>query len=176
VRDEWSAELIVRVPHMLVFYHDDPARVAELRIVFKDLFGYFFTFVAPLMRKTVVLFDKIARKSFSVNCAVLTDPLKNAIYESTIEFQGQEVEFGEIVDRDSEVFGFLRHEQMREILNCTEVLRIGRAPDGGGGGVGIERSFIDFEVETERDGDDGWSQNVMNNVVGFKKIAVAARG
>ncbi|KAG5667693.1 hypothetical protein PVAND_015665 [Polypedilum vanderplanki] len=172
--NEWPAELIVRVPHMLVFYFDDPIKCRELRKTFSELFKYFDKFVAPQMMKTIVLLDKIARKSFSVNCAVLTDPLKNAIYESTIEFQGQEIEFSEIVDRNSEVFNFLKHSQMREILNCTEILKIGKAPEMNENF--IERNFIDFEVETEKDENgNGWSQNVMNNLLNFKKIAMAGR-
>jgi len=51
------AELIVRVPHLLAMYHDDPHKIAELRVNFGELFDFYEKRVVSDMEKALPIIE-----------------------------------------------------------------------------------------------------------------------
>lgn len=59
----WHAELIVRIPHMVAHYFNDPARLQILRSTFPSLFINYEFVVLPQVRAAIPVIKKTYRKS-----------------------------------------------------------------------------------------------------------------
>ncbi|XP_070491683.1 uncharacterized protein [Chironomus tepperi] len=61
-KEEQHAELIVRIPHLLALYHDNPEKIKSLRIIFDKLFKFYENKIVPEMIESVPEIESIIEK------------------------------------------------------------------------------------------------------------------
>ncbi|KAG5666962.1 hypothetical protein PVAND_014966 [Polypedilum vanderplanki] len=142
----WHAELIVRVPQLIVTYHNNFKKLMQLRETYFDLFDYFESFLMPKIVESLPIFEILSNPMNEINFNDLTSSIKAAVYHMEVKFQGQKVKLNQIV-HNLEIYNFLTSQQLREILddkNWFEFGKIEEIPDE----FYIERNLINFESET----------------------------
>ncbi|KAG5667762.1 hypothetical protein PVAND_015732 [Polypedilum vanderplanki] len=113
--NDWPAELIVRVPHMLGHYQNNQDKLKELKETFKSLFDYYDQIVMPTMEKTLQILENLSIETKSIKFDELTEPFKSFIRNSVIYFQGKKVKLKEISDEN--LLNYLTSQKIRDILN-----------------------------------------------------------
>jgi hypothetical protein len=133
-RDLWPAELIVRVPHMLAHYHDDPTRITVLASQFERLFTYFKDFVVPQMQTVLDVLEKLI--DGAVTFDDLPKPLKRAIENNiTVDLQGNELQLSDILSSEKVTTAVrqLSQGQLHRVLGGLEkAIKVGSKPAAGG--------------------------------------------
>ncbi|KAG5667859.1 hypothetical protein PVAND_015828 [Polypedilum vanderplanki] len=111
------AELAVRVPHMIGCYQNNQKKLTELKGIFSLLFKYFDEIIKPAMIFSIQILKKISKRKLKFD--ELTEPLKSAISNSSVYFQGHEIEFKKIVNYEGlnqleaqEIFKMLNYETL----------------------------------------------------------------
>ena len=61
-KEQQHAELIVRIPHLLALYHNQPEKIKELRIIFEKLFNLYEKKVVPDMNQAIPLIESRLEK------------------------------------------------------------------------------------------------------------------
>lgn len=141
----WPAELIVRVPHMTLFYHNDQDKLKELKAAFKDLFDFYDQVIVPKISETFKMIQKLYDNSSKVNYTDLNDQYKAKIHNSMVNFRGQITKLIEIVDdKNSEIYQLLTSTQIRGISIDEKVIQIGKTNEISTNFYN-ERQFIDFD-------------------------------
>ncbi|KAG5684041.1 hypothetical protein PVAND_013294 [Polypedilum vanderplanki] len=121
-KSDQHAELIVRVPHMLTYYHENQNELIKLRDTFNSLFGYFDNTVMQDMEESLPVLKKLSYDVSDINFEELTVPLKQKIYHSFVNFQGQEIEFSEILTSIySKVLRCLKTEHIHNLMKGTVI-------------------------------------------------------
>ncbi|KAG5678822.1 hypothetical protein PVAND_008456 [Polypedilum vanderplanki] len=176
-----ATELIVRVPHMLAFYHDNEEKIRELKTTFKSLFDYYDEIVMPAMKKSLPVLEKISDLLTDITFDELTEPLKSNIKNSTIVFQGKELKFKEIAN--FEILNQLNSKNIRKILNGKKLI-IGKSTITSHQFF-KERKFIDTNYEgkyliwnydmEKRDGKYEYSDEIKAIVKDFDMIYSEAK-
>jgi hypothetical protein len=133
-RGLWPAELIVRVPHMLAHYHDDPTRITVLESEFELLFKYFIHFVVSQMQTVLDVLEKLIDGAVTMDD--LPKPLRSAIENNiTVDLQGHELELNKILNSEKVTTAVkqLSQGQLHRVLGGSEkAIKVGSKPAVGG--------------------------------------------
>lgn len=144
----WPSELIVRVPHLTVNYHQDQSKLSQLEQSYEMLFTYFNTFVIEKFNEIVLKLPILFNSDEEIKYNQLTEAYKAKIHYSNVWFQGVKVKFNEIVaDKNSEIFNSLTSEIIRGILVEDSLPSI---DEGNENKIDfyVERDFV--EIENDR--------------------------
>ncbi|KAG5668146.1 hypothetical protein PVAND_016098 [Polypedilum vanderplanki] len=147
--EAYVAELIVRVPQMIVFYHENQEKLNELRKIYSDLFEFYENFVMPKMQETLPIIEKLSNNLIQISFNELNETIKSQIIHAIVRFQGKNVKFIDIVGKNSEIFESLKADEIREILYDEHYFKLGPILELKSQFY-AEREFIDYNINTNQ--------------------------
>ncbi|KAG5673152.1 hypothetical protein PVAND_003220 [Polypedilum vanderplanki] len=123
----WHAELIVRVPHLTVLYHHQPAKLQKVQKIYKPLFDYYETKVVKDLKKAIPeIIDYYTHLFKDYNWDKLNKNERNKIKKSKILFQGKLVKMNSLIDKtDNEGFRLLDSDKIKSFLVDNKTIEIG---------------------------------------------------
>jgi len=138
-----DSEMIVTVPQMMMQYVNNSAKIEELEETFDELFKYSREVVEPELDRALVMLEKIENEEKSVKFDKLTEPMKARILHSTIEFQGVETSFFELVGNDIQILNLLQPKEIKKMLLDYGKIQICKIKTSNNESAIIERHFLD---------------------------------
>ncbi|KAG5666458.1 hypothetical protein PVAND_014485 [Polypedilum vanderplanki] len=148
-KSAWKKELAVQNSLIFIHYHNNPKKLNEIQIIFKNLFDFWNQIIIPSLKETLPVLEKLSNKSNEITFDDLTKPFKESIIHSWVEFQGSKIKLKEIVDEK-----VLMHLESNKIIKILDerTLSICEKNDDYKKLFYKERNFIDNELKE----DDIW--------------------
>ncbi|KAG5675197.1 hypothetical protein PVAND_005121 [Polypedilum vanderplanki] len=144
-----SRELIVRVPQLLAIYHGNETKISEKEEEFKELFHYYYTTVRPALEEGFKVLEKLSNKTEQVKYSDLTKPLKAAIQNSEVFFQGNIIKLNNLITKEEEeIYNKLESDQIKKILNENKKILISEKQFDENKNY-FERRFLDSSFDGE---------------------------
>jgi len=138
-----DSEMIVAVPQMLMHYIKKSAKIEELEKTFDELFKYSREVVEPELDRALAMLEKIENEEKSVKFDKLTESMKARILHSTIEFQGVETSFFELVGKYNKILNLLQPKEIKSMLIDNRKIQICKIKTLNNESTLIERHFLD---------------------------------
>ncbi|XP_070508867.1 uncharacterized protein [Chironomus tepperi] len=144
--DIQASELIVTVAQMLIFYHEEPDRIAELQSIFKKLFKYAYEVVEPEFERALPVLRKLGDEEVNIRFSSLTKSIKQSFSHLPIVLQGVKTKFYDLFGYDDSCLEHLTADQIRGFLLKGKSIEIGKMCESELKYKLIQRNFIDRET------------------------------
>jgi len=140
-------ELIVRPYHIMMYYYNNPDRIAKCEKNYPELFAYVKDVVELEFDNVLIILKTLQDGNQTAKFCELTEPFKAKILHTKIDFQGQKIAIAEIIENDQNILQHLTSDVIKSILVNKKDFQLGDVWEKNAKYEYVERKFVYFESE-----------------------------